>query len=331
MAIVTNTFQSTSAVGNREELSDVVNRITPEDSPIYSLIGSTSCKTTHPEWEYEELDAPAANIQLEGDEYDFTALVPATRVGNYTQILRKDWIVSNTQNTMDNAGDAEKGLKKQKLRKGIALRKDVEFSIVSNTASTTTTTRTSGGLPTWLETNTSRGAAGGADGGFNSGDGLTDVAVDGTQRAFTKVLLDGTMQSAYEAGANVKHIVCSPYLKSVFVSFMSDSNVASFRYAAAGGSDNTIIATADVYEGPYGKVMIAPNRVQSTAATSRNAFLIDPDLMEWKWFRKIKEDTGIAKTGDANKKVLIGEGTLCVKNEAAHGVVADCFGLTAGT
>ena len=39
MAIVTNTFQSTSAVGNREELSNIVDRITPEDTPIYSAIG----------------------------------------------------------------------------------------------------------------------------------------------------------------------------------------------------------------------------------------------------------------------------------------------------
>ena len=39
MAIVANTFQSTSAVGNREQLSDVVSRITPEDTPIYSMIG----------------------------------------------------------------------------------------------------------------------------------------------------------------------------------------------------------------------------------------------------------------------------------------------------
>ena len=38
MAVVANTFQSTSAVGNREQLSDVVSRITPEDTPIYSLI-----------------------------------------------------------------------------------------------------------------------------------------------------------------------------------------------------------------------------------------------------------------------------------------------------
>ena len=39
----------------------------------------------------------------------------------------------------------------------------------------------------------------------------------------------------------------------------------------------------------------------------------------------------VAVTGDARKTVIIGEGCLKVDNEAAHGVVADIFGLTAST
>lgn len=330
MAKVTNTFVTTDAKGNREELSDVVNRITPEDSPIYSMIGSDKCKTVHPEWETEVLDAPGANINAEGNEYTFDAINPAVRVGNYTQIMTKRWIASNSQNAMDNAGDAEKGLKKQKLKKGIELRKDVEFSIVDANASVGGETRESGSLSSWYETNVSRGATG-ANGGFSSGTGLTVAPTNGTQRAFTKALLDSTMQSAYQAGANIKSVVVSPYVKSVFVTFMSDTNVASFRYAAHSGKGNTIVATADMYEGPFGKVTVIPNRVMSTAATARNVHLIDPEMLSWKWFRKIKEDKDVAKTGDAEKKVLIGEGTLCVKNEAGLGVVADVFGLTAST
>jgi hypothetical protein len=330
MAKVTNTFVSTDAVGNREELSDVVSRITPEDTPIYSLIGSGSCKTTHPEWEKEELAAPGDNAQPEGNEYSFDAISPAERMGNYTQIYSKPWIVSNTQNAADNAGDAEKGLKKQKLKKGIELRKDVELNLVGANASVAGETRRSGSLSTWYETNVSRGS-GGANGGFDSATGLTVAPTDGTRRAFTKALLDDTMQQAYQSGANVRDLVVSPYVKSVFVSFMSDSNVAAFRYAAHSGKKNTLVATADVYEGPFGKVMIHPNRVMSTAATSRNVHLLDREMLSYNWFRKIKEDKDVAKTGDAQKKVLIGEGTLKVKNEAGLGVIADVFGLTATT
>lgn len=330
MAIIANTFQTTGAKTNREELSDVVNRITPEDTPIYSMIGKGTCDSTHPEWIIDSLRAPGANVQTEGDEYIFNAIQAPQRVGNYTQIFRDSFIISNTQERVSEAGDVMK-VKEQKLKVGIALRKDVEFSIVSNVGSVGGATRVSAGLPAWITTNASRGATG-ANGGFNSGTGLVAPATNGTQRAFSKALLDNALAAAYSAGANVSDLVTAPYVKSVFVSFMSDANVAPFRYAATSGRDNTIVATADIYEGPYGRVSITMDRVMSqSAGTARNAFLIDRDMLEWLWLRKIKEDTGIAKTGDADKRVMIGEGTLKVKNEAGLGVIADLFGLTAAT
>lgn len=330
MAVITNTFQSTSAVGNREELSDVVSRITPEDTPIYSMIDKVTFKSKHPEWETDTLAAPAANAQLEGDEYTFAAITPPVRVGQYTQIMRKEGIISGTQEEVDEAGDVQK-VKYQKLKKGVELRKDIEFAIVSNTASVAGTTRFFGSLPSWITSNDSRGA-GGADGGFSQGTGLTVAATNGTQRAFTKTITDAVMQSCYTSGGNVRHLFVSPYVKSVFVTFMSDTNVAVFRYAVSNGKNNSIISNADVYEGPFGKVMVHPNRVMAgSAGIARNAFFIDTEFVKFGWLRKIKEDKEVAKTGDANKFVLIGEGALKVSNEAGIGVAADLFGLTAST
>ncbi|MDX1070522.1 head protein [Sinorhizobium medicae] len=331
MAALANTFQTTNAVGNREELSDVVSRITPEDTPIYSLIEKGKCVSVHPEWETDELAAPAANIKPEGDEYTFGAITPPERMGNYTQIMRKEWIISRTQETVSNGGNAEKR-KYQKLKKGVEIRKDVEFAIVDTNASVAGSTREFGSLNTWIETNVSRGA-GGANGGFDSGTGLTVAPTNGTQRAFTKAILDSVMQSGYQSGANFRHVSVSPYVKSVFVTFMSDANVAPFRYAVSkGGERNTIVATADYYEGPFGTVMIHPNRVQAVgAAQARNAFFLDTDMVEFLWLDKIQEDKKVAKTGDADKGVIIGEGTLKVKNEKGLGVAADLFGLTAAS
>lgn len=327
MAVFTNTFQSTSAVGNREELSDVVSRITPEDTPIYSMIPKGKAKSTNPEWEIDTLRTPAANAQLEGDEYAYTAVVVPTRVGGRTQIFREGFVVSNTQDAVDNAGKNEKR-KEQMLKAGIVLKKDVEFAILDNNASVGGATRETGGLPSWLETNTSRGGSG-ADGGFASGN--TAAATAGTKRAFTKALLDGVLQDVYKSGGTPKKAVVSPYAKQVFTTFMSDSNVASFRYAASGGS-NSIVATADMYEGDFGKTAVVPNRVMATSvAMASNVFILDPDMLSWLWLRKMQRDNDIASTGDAEKGMIVGEGTLCVKNEAGLGVVADIFGTTAST
>lgn len=325
MAVAANTVLTTAAVGNREELDDFVSLITPSDTPIYSMAGKESASSKHPEWEYEDLDTTADNAQPEGNEYNYDAVAAPTRVGNYTQIFTKTFRFSGTQQAVDNAGNAEKRAH-ELMKKGKALRKDMEYSIVLNTASSNSDPRRSGGLPTWLTTNVSRNS--GSSGGFSSG--VTTVETTGTLRAWTKALTDTVLQSIYQQGGDVTTVVCSPYNKGVFATFMSDSNVAAFRYAAGRGT-NTIIGTADIYESPWGPVKVMPNRVMSTAAaTARRVFALDPAMVKWCTLRPIQEDK-VAKTGDAENGVLIAEGCLKVANEKGIGVIADVYGLTAAT
>lgn len=330
MPVIAGTFQTTSAKTNREELHDIVSRMTPEDTPIYSMAEKVTFSTPHPEWATDDLAAPADNAQTEGDEYAFDTITPPARFGNYTQIFRKGGVISGTQEKTSNAGDVLT-LKTQVLKRGIELRKDVEYSIVAANASVGGTTRYSGSLSTWITSNVSRGG-GGANGGFNTTTGLTVAPTNGTQRAFTKTLLDNVMQQGYQNGANFRYLVVSPYVKSVFVNFMSDANVAPFRTAVTDGNRNRIIANADIYEGPFGKVTVMPNRVMAGAAgLARNAFLIDPEHIAWGWLRRIARDKEVWKSGDAHKFMLLGEGALKVSNERGMGVVADVFGLTATT
>ncbi len=325
MAVVANTVVTTQAVGNREELDNFVSMITPTDTPIYSMAGKEKASSKHPEWEYEELDAVADNAQPEGNEYSFDAVAAPTRVGNYTQIFTKTFRFSGSQQAVDNAGNAEKRAHEM-MKKGKALRKDIEKSIVTNTASTNSDPRRSGGLPTWLTSNVARN--GGSSGGFVGG--VTTVESLGTLRAWTKGLTDTVLQSIYQEGGDVTTVVCSPYNKGVFATFMSDSNVAGFRYAAGKGT-NTIIGTADIYESPWGAVKVMANRVMSnSAADARRVFALDPGMVKWCSLRAIQEDK-VAKTGDAENGVLIAEGCLKVANEAGIGCVADVYGLSAST
>jgi hypothetical protein len=140
------------------------------------------------------------------------------------------------------------------------------------------------------------------------------------------------MQQGYKSGANFRSVYVSPYVKSVFVSFMSNADVAPFRYSVSNGNRNSIISNADIYEGPFGKVFIKPDRVMAAGAgVARNAFFVDPSMLSFLWLRKIHEDKKVARTGDAQKFVLIGEGALKVHNEAGLGVAADLYGLTSAS
>ena len=61
MAIVTNTFQTYGAIGNREDLSDIIYNISPTDTPFMSSIGKEKAAGTLHEWQTDALAAAAAN------------------------------------------------------------------------------------------------------------------------------------------------------------------------------------------------------------------------------------------------------------------------------
>src|SRR5687768_12189478 len=106
MAIVANTFTTYDARGIRESLSDVIYRISPEETPFMSNIGKGSVSNTYFEWQNDALAAAAANHVVEGDDVaSFPAVTPTTRLGNYAQISRKLVIVSDTESeAVDKAG-----------------------------------------------------------------------------------------------------------------------------------------------------------------------------------------------------------------------------------
>jgi hypothetical protein len=336
MAQVTNTFETYDAVGNREELADKIYQITPEETPFLSLIGRKSVESTHPEWQTDTLGSvDLTNNQPEGNDWSYQAISPTARVGNYTQISDKRIIISRTQDKTSKAGRKSE-LAREVAKKGVELRIDMEAICLSNQASLAgtgngATNRKTGGFRAWLATNDSMDA-GGSSGGFNSSTGVVDAAVNGTQRAFTKAILDAVILSAYNAGGSPKTLMLSPYAKTVFSTFMSDTNVALQRFAAGGKGQTTIVAAADMYLSNFGTISVVPNRqmARAGATVARNAFLIDPKMVSLGVFDDIKLEKP-AKTGDAEKRVLVTEYTLLVNNEAAHGVAADLYGLTAST
>lgn len=331
MAQIANTFETYDAVGNREELADKIYQITPEETPFTSLIGRKDVETVHPEWQTDTLASPStSNNQPEGNDWSFDAVSPTVRVGNYCQISEKSFIISATQDQTNKAGRKSE-VARETAKKGIELRTDMEVTTLSNQAASAGTgngasNRTSAGFRAWLTTNDDLGA-GGSSGSFSNG--IQGAATNGTQRAFTKAILDSVILSTYNAGGNPDVLMVSPYVKTVFSRILDDADVVPLRKELKSGQA-TIVAAADTYLSDFGLITVVPNRqmARAGATIARNAFLIDPKMVKLGIFRDIKMNTP-AKTGDAEKRVLNVEYTLLVSNEAAHGVAADLFGMSA--
>ena len=333
MPQISQTFETYDATGNREELADKIYQITPEKTPALSLIGRKSVSSVHPEWQTDTLGAvDTDNNQPEGNDWSYDTTSPTTRVGNYTQISEKSLIISRTQENTDKAGRKSE-LAREVAKKGVELKIDMEAIILSNQEASAgtgngATNRKLAGLRAWLTTNDSLGATG-SSGTFSNG--IQGAAGNGTQRALTKALIDDVVLSAANAGGEPDVLMMSNYNKQVASRFLDDADVVSLRKEVGKGAA-TLVGAVDAYLTDFGMVSFVPN-VQMTragATIARNVFLIDPKMVTLGVFDDIQIHKP-AKTGDAEKRVLNCEYTLLVSNEAAHGVVADTFGLTSST
>lgn len=308
MAIVANTFLTFSAIGNREDLADVIYNISPVDTPFMAAIGKSKASAVLHEWQTDALAAAAANAQLEGDEVAFAAVTPTVRLGNRCQISRKEAIVSGTQDTaVDKAGRARE-MTYQLMKRSKELRRDMETVLTQNQAPVTgnsTTARQLRPLCGWYATNDSRGA-GGADGTTSA------AATDGTQRALTEALLKGVLQLCWTAGGDPNLVMVGPFNKTVISGFTG--NVTKYQDT----SNQKLSANIDVYRSDFGTHRIVANRF----SRDRDAHVLDTSMWALATLRSPKT-TDLAKTGDAEKAMVITEYTLEARNEAASGIVAD--------
>ena len=137
MAQVTGTFSSYDAVGQREDLTDIIYSIAPTDTPFMSGIAKEQASAVFHEWQTDSLAAATANnAQIEGDEISFSAPSATTRLGNRTQISRKSVIVSGTLDTVSKAGRNNE-LAYQISKASKELKRDMETILTANQAPVT--------------------------------------------------------------------------------------------------------------------------------------------------------------------------------------------------
>ena len=318
MAIVTNTFTKYSAVGIREDLSNVIFNISPQTTPFISnMTKKKKVTNTFFEWQTDSLAAAAANHHIDGDDLSsFAAVTPTVRLGNYTQISRKDFIIAdNLSGAIDEAGRRSE-IAYQLAKSGDSLKRDMEHNLcgLSHAAvgGSASTARKTAPLTSWLTSNTSNGS-GGADPTLSGG--VPNAApTNGTQRALTEAMLKTVVQSMYSNGGDPKFLMVGPHVKTVVSGF---AGIAAQRYHAPDGP-TSIIGAADVYVSDFGSISIVPNRF----SRARDAYVVDPDMVEMATLRPLQSEE-LAKTGDATKYMLLAEYGLQVNNEAGLGVIRD--------
>lgn len=321
MSIITNTFNADSAVGVRENLIDVIYNVAPTDTPFSASIGKA--KATSPllyEWQTDTLAAPStANAQLQGDDIASFDVVTATvRRGNRIQTSRKTAIISAQEQLALKAGRKDE-IAYQIMKKGKELRRDIELICLANQGAVApvsgATAGTIGAVLAWVKTNTDKGS-GGADPSVADG---TGTRTDGTLRTFAETLMKNVLQKVYIAsGEQPDLIMAPPNLKATISTFPANST----RYIDAEAKE--LIAGVDVYVSDWGSHRVVPNRFMRNglAGTGREILAINTDMWKMVWFRPITMQK-LAKTGDADKFMLVADWSIQSSNEAASGGAFD--------
>jgi hypothetical protein len=307
------TFTAHTAIGQREDLTDIIYDISPTETPFMSSVGKTKATAVYHEWQTDSLAAATtANAAVEGADATSATLAPTVRLGNYTQIIQKTVQVSGTLDTVNKAG--RKSEKAYQLAKASAeIKRDLETILTANqgrSAGTSTVARKLGSLLSWIKTNSDKAS----DGADPATIGVS-TRTDGTQRTFTEALLKTVVAEVFTSGGSPKILMVGASGKQKVSSF---AGIAAQRYMAPGNTPTTIIGAADVYMSDFGTMSVVPNRFMRT----RDALVLDPEYAALAYLRPFQTND-LAKTGDSENTQLLAEVTLEVKNEAAHGGIFD--------
>ncbi len=311
MALPSSTLTSFSAIGNREDLSDIIYEISPSETPFLSKIPKTKMTGTKHEWQTHALTAASStNFVLEGDDATTDASTTTTRVYNYRAISDKVARVTGTQEVVDKAGRRSEMAFQMEARMK-ELKRDVEKILLENNAwvaGNSTTAPECAGAQAWIITNASKAS----DATFATGDG-SDGHTDGTARAFQESFVETVLASAWTEGGNPTMGILNAFQKRKFAAFSGSSTKTS------DGDKTKVVNSVDIYIDPLGnEVRLVPCRQCPTDVV----YFFDTQHVKFATLRDFKTQD-LAKTGDSTQKQILVEYTLEMCNQKAHAAIYD--------
>jgi len=235
----------------------------------------------------------AANAHVEGEKDTAVAAAARTRSGNYTQIMKKGYIVSNTQQAVKTAGVADE-YNYNMLKAMKELAKDLELAITTQTTAakgSTTVARTMAGIPGLVKTNV--------------------MANGGTTRAITRDIITGALKAAWKAGGEPNKLICSGTQK-VAISGLTTSNTKNVD-----ATKKKVVESIDVIDTDFGRIEIVASRFMTDASV----FVLDPQYISIAWLRPFKKKD-LPDDSDGKAGMITGEMTLELRGEKGQAIIS---------
>ena len=311
-----------SAVSNREDLSNELAILAPEETPILSLCSKGRASATYTEWTVDSLASPVTTGISEGSDVTSFSdkFADRARLGNYIQVMRRDYLVSNLQQAVTSVGPANIAQAEAKSMR--ELKRDIEATIASsnemsveNGAGTPYGMR---GFGTWVQA-TAQGTNPVPAAYRTPSDSILATTV-------TETTFNGMLGSIFSRNGEMNSLtlVANTALRQVISGFTraQPSSAGVTYHVNQDATSKAITLSVNLYDSDFGIVKIVNgNPACMPTATTNVGYVINPKYLGFNTLIPMGA-TRLENQGGGERGFIDVAGTLVCKHPQAHGKIA---------
>ena len=315
-----------SGVSNREELTDILTILAPEDTPVLSSATKTKGTSSFPEWTVDTLSAPNTSGIAEGaDVTTFTdKFANRARLGNRVQKFRRDYMVSDIQEAVDSVGPAKYAQAETKAM--MEIKRDIEATLLSandrSTEDGAGTVNGLRGLGDWID------SAGPSDVPADYRTPSTSIHASG---AFTETIFNDLITSIFRenGSSNGLTLVADTALRRVISDFArldpdGSGSGTSIRNVNYNGDSAKIKLSVELYHSDHGIVSIVNmNPITSPNTADKDVgYLLNPEYYGVCELIPLSTNS-LPNLGGGERGYCDATLSLIVNHPGAHGKITD--------
>ena len=309
-----------SAVSNREDLSNELSLLAPEETPILSLCSKGKATATFSEWTVDSLAAPVTTGISEGSDVTSFSdkFADRARLGNYVQLMRRDYLVSNLQQAVTSVGPANVAQAEAKSMREI--KRDIEATIASSNEMTVEngagTPYGMRGLGKWIQV--AAQATNPVPEAYRTPTGsiLTSTLSETT--------FNGMIGSIFSKNGEMNSLtlVANTALRTLISNFSrAVASTQNTYHVNQDATSKAITLSVNMYDSDFGMVKIVNGNPSCMPSTTNIGYVLNPKYLAFNTLIPMGA-TRLENQGGGERGFVDVAGTLCVKHPQAHGKIA---------
>jgi hypothetical protein len=311
-----------SAISNREDLSNELSILAPEDTPILSLCGKGKASATYTEWTVDSLSAPVTTGISEGSDVTSFSdkFADRARLGNYIQLMRRDYLVSNLQQAVTSVGPANVAQAEAKSMREI--KRDIEATIASDNEMTVEngagTPYGMRGLGKWIQSTAQ--ATNPVPTAYRTPSGSI-IASTLSESSFNTMI--GSI-FAKNGEMNSLTLVANVALRQLISGFTraTPASAGVTYHVNQEATSKQITLSVNLYDSDFGLVKIVNGNPSCMPTASTNVgYVLNPKYLGFNTLIPMGASR-LENQGAGERGFIDVAGTLCVKHPQAHGKIA---------